>query len=63
MRRKRCPYCKSLNTAEVDLVKKDANKEYIFCGDLWTCDDCDSSFDQREYSNKTWTKIPNEVRP
>lgn len=59
MRRKRCPYCKSLNTVECNAVTKEG--QWTMSGHV--CDDCDKGFDTSErQKDGTWKKIPDEVR-
>lgn len=54
-RRKRCPYCKSINTAEVIIASKTE-----WTGILHTCDDCDQSFNEERRVDGKWVKVPNE---
>ncbi len=56
MRRKRCPYCKSLNTAEVIIGKSGGG----ISGDCRVCDDCDRSFDHQNLIDGKWVKQPND---
>ncbi len=59
MRRKRCPYCKSLNTAECCASSKDG--PLTMTGRV--CDDCDQGFDTRHLKNGKWVKIPDLETP
>lgn len=55
-RRKRCPYCKSLNT--VPYIA--GTKEGLLTGEGWVCEDCDIAFNSRERQvDGEWIKIPN----
>lgn len=56
-RRKRCPYCKSLNTAECCAATKDG----VLTMDGHVCDDCDMSFDIQRFIDGKWVRVPNET--
>ncbi len=59
MRRKRCPYCKSLNTVECTGGNK--TEGLTMLGRV--CDDCDQGFDTRHLENGKWVKIPDLEMP
>lgn len=46
MRRKRCPYCKSLDTHQAIIAKRDVNNEYSIQDFKMVCDGCDGMFEE-----------------